>query len=75
MLQPGDVLVLYTDGVTEASDATLEMYGLERFCATTKAHVGSPADQVKAAILDDVREFMGDAAQADDIALVILKRN
>ena len=74
-LLPGDVLVLPTDGVTEAMNVHREQYGAERFqsliaamnTATLTAH------QIVEAAVADVRTFAGGAAQHDDITIVVVK--
>jgi len=69
-LQPGDVLVAYTDGITEAFDAGLQAYGAERLqqavrdCADPAALCGFIVAQVHA--------FAGDAAQSDDLTVLAL---
>jgi len=70
-LQPGDTLVLYTDGITEAESPGGEFYRRR----TALQSVGRPAEAVLAAILEDVQAFVGDAALADDIALMVLVRD
>jgi len=70
-LEPGDVLTLYTDGITEASNDADEPYGVERLTAALLTHRHEPAATACAAIVDDVRRFGG--APADDQTLVILK--
>ena len=73
-LDPGDVLVLYTDGITEAQDDAEALYGEERLMATAIAHLGGSAQAIRDAIIEDVRAFIGDAPQFDDIALAVLVR-
>ena len=73
-LAPGDGLVLYTDGITEAQNAVKEFYGLERLCAVVSAHWGRSAEAVKEAIVEDLRAFVGDALVYDDVTLVVLKQ-
>ncbi|GAK53934.1 stage II sporulation protein E [Candidatus Moduliflexus flocculans] len=75
MLEPGDGVVLYTDGITEAQNVADEFYGLERLCAIISATWrNATANAVKEAITHDVRQFVGDAMVYDDMALVILKQ-
>ena len=79
-LAAGDLLVLYTDGITEARNGREELFGDERLLASVRACLntaGSPgptSQQVRDAILEDVSRFVGSAPQSDDIALVILMR-
>lgn len=73
-LLPGDTLVLYTDGITEAESARARFYGRERLVETAQRSMGQPAETVRAVILDDVQQFVLGAALADDIALMVLVR-
>jgi sigma-B regulation protein RsbU (phosphoserine phosphatase) len=77
-LRPGDLLALYTDGVTEAeagAEAGMEeFFGEERLLATLRSHIGEGAQAVVEAILADVTAFSCCEHPADDIALVALKR-
>ena len=70
----GEVLLLFTDGVTEAENAERRFYSLERLAmALVKAPVVD-AQRVVAAVVDDVRRFVGGAEQADDMTLLALRR-
>ncbi len=70
----GDVIVLYSDGVSEAMNADDEEYGIERLVAAVRrAQSGSAADML-AAVMHDVDVFVAGAPQHDDITLLILKR-
>ena len=73
-LQPGDGVVLYTDGVTEAENTAGTHYGLERLCQMVSQHWGQPAEGIKDAVIADVRTFIGTHEVYDDITLVVLKR-
>ncbi len=73
-LAPGDLLILYTDGITEAASSGGELFGIERLTAAVRGAVGGSADRVMAAILDDVLGFSSGAPQADDFTLVVLRR-
>lgn len=68
-LLPGDVLVLYTDGIIEARSMTGEFYGVERLHAVL-ARTGGTARQVLEAVLADLDKFVEDAPQADDQTVV-----
>lgn len=70
----GDVLVMYTDGVTDAEDVDGSWYELSRLEAVVKRSRGGTAQAVRDAILADVQRFTRDAVQADDMALVVLVR-
>jgi phosphoserine phosphatase RsbU/P len=74
-LQPGDTLVFYTDGVTEARDGDGRLFGDERLAeAARSGAVEGDAQGVSRAILDAVADFAGDAAQSDDLTLVVVQR-
>ena len=74
-LATGDILVMYTDGVTEALDAEDQMFGKERLLETVQAHRHRSAEQICQAIDDAVASFVGDVPQFDDFTLVIAKRS
>src|SRR5262249_56442229 len=72
VLNPGDALVLYTDGVTEAMNPSETLYSdqrLERFLANNR---GSSPRQMIGDLLSDVRQFAGEAPQSDDITVLAL---
>ncbi|MGD8998034.1 MAG: PP2C family protein-serine/threonine phosphatase, partial [Anaerolineae bacterium] len=73
-LAPGDVLVLYTDGVTDAQDAQGVLFGRDRWLVSVRANVGPSAQDTQDAIVADIDAFVGDAPQRDDIALVVVVR-
>ncbi len=73
-LAPGDSLVLFTDGIVEASDAEGNQFdydGLDRLLAST----GGRADRTLSAILEAVTAHRGNQAQADDECVLVLSRN
>jgi serine phosphatase RsbU (regulator of sigma subunit) len=74
-LQPGDLVVLYTDGVTEAMNLRSEEYGEERLIALVRRLAQSPASSaaVVDALLRDVRGFTDRAPQHDDITIVVIR--
>ncbi len=73
-LEPGSMLVLYTDGVTEAQDDFNDMFGVERLCAVVGASLGRPAEIVEFNVFEAIEDFVGDAPQNDDIALMVIAR-
>jgi len=73
-LQPGDVVVLYTDGITEAENPTGELYGLERLCEVVKQNWQRDAADIRQAAIADLRQHIGDQKVYDDITLVVLKQ-
>lgn len=72
-LARGDFIVLYTDGITEAEDAGLEMFGLDRFTETIVASRDRPAHDIASAILAAVRDFTKGHPQSDDITLMVIR--
>ncbi len=73
-LEPGDALVLYTDGVTEALSPSIEEFGEERLLSALRASHTATADEIGTRILQDVHDFVGSAPQSDDITLVVITR-
>jgi phosphoserine phosphatase RsbU/P len=71
-LQPGDRLVLYTDGVTEAFNPAEEAFGMERLIGEISAHGDGTASDLVDRICSSVANFAGVAAQSDDITLTVL---
>jgi serine phosphatase RsbU (regulator of sigma subunit) len=73
-LGPGDVLVLYSDGITEAEDAQEDFFEEERLLNVVQANLGRSADGIHDAIMKEVRDFVGTAPQSDDMTLMVLVR-
>jgi len=73
-LGPGDLLMLYSDGVTEADDIQEEEFGMERVIEVLRAHREQPATGIVDRMLVQIDAFAGAAPQHDDITLMILKR-
>ena len=69
---PGDMLVIYTDGVTEAPNQAGEEFGESRLMKIVRAHPQLPVKEMLSMILDEVQNFSG-ASQADDLTLVIAR--
>jgi phosphoserine phosphatase RsbU/P len=74
-LRPGDRLVLYTDGVTEAFNPTDEAYGAQRLVAEIQAYGVGPAAALVERLCESVTAFAGAAPQSDDITLTVLNWN
>jgi sigma-B regulation protein RsbU (phosphoserine phosphatase) len=72
-IKPGDLLVTFTDGVTEAMDVDDEEYGDERLEALILANRTKSAQEIFDIVMSDVQEFAKGAPQHDDITLVIFK--
>jgi phosphoserine phosphatase RsbU/P len=71
-LCPGDRLVIYTDGVTEAQNAAGEFFGKKRLRDTVIAHAASSCAAIHEAIQEAVATFTEGAAQSDDITVLVL---
>ena len=69
---PGDVVVMYTDGITEAMNAREEMFGEERLYDVIRQTKATSAEQVLGTILEAVKAFTGDYPQSDDITLMVI---
>lgn len=73
-LQPGDLLFLYTDGVTDARNVDGERFGDDRLLATLEAARTGSADDVVAAVRDAVDDFQATVEPADDVTIVAVRR-
>lgn len=73
-LAPGDLFVLYTDGITEAINPQGHMFGEDRLLDSLLSNLHLSVPEIKHRVLDDVHEFVGSTPRQDDIALIILRR-
>jgi phosphoserine phosphatase RsbU/P len=73
-IEAGDVLALYSDGVTEAMNEDEEEFGNDRLVDALRERADASAGEMVAAVLDRVDRFVGIAPQFDDITLLVLKR-
>ena len=73
-LDKGDMLVTFTDGVTEACDPANNLYGEERLEALLATQEGNTAEQVTSAINNAVNAHANGAEQSDDITILVIKR-
>ncbi|MCU0573426.1 MAG: SpoIIE family protein phosphatase [Syntrophobacteraceae bacterium] len=69
-LEPEDILVVYTDGVTESFNSRSELFSEARLTATIKESSGQDPKSICLNVLREVREHQGDAQQADDITIL-----
>ena len=74
ILEPGDTVVLYTDGVTEAENAAAEQFEMERLCGLFANASPNSAEDTVTEVFRAVEEFAGDAPQFDDITCLVLHR-
>ena len=74
-LQPGDVLLLSSDGLVEARNKAGELFGFERLMESLKQADGQSAQTLLDCLLRDVKSFVGTADVHDDLTLVVIKIN
>jgi len=74
-LMPGDLIVLFSDGVTEAMNAESEEFTDDRLIACANAHLGESPQQVLDALLADVHAFCAGEPQSDDVTAVLVRYN
>jgi serine phosphatase RsbU (regulator of sigma subunit) len=70
-LEDGDLMVLYTDGVTEAADASGRMFGTERLCAELESVHEQPVERIRDAVFDAVARWMHE--QRDDVTVLVAR--
>ncbi|MEG4235621.1 SpoIIE family protein phosphatase [Microcoleus sp. Pol11C3] len=73
-LHPGDGIVLYTDGIPEAKDINKKQYGVEAMCEVISQNWHLSAEEIKQAVIDDLRRYIGTQKVFDDITLLVVKR-
>jgi len=73
-IHPGEILLLYTDGLTEACNPSGEFSGLERvtYCVQPLLHKSS--DEIKTILISELEKFLTDQSPQDDITLMVVKR-
>ncbi len=71
----GDILLIYSDGVTEAMNVEKKEFGLEKVKDLIRNNMSEGAEIIKGKILDEIKLHTSGAEQSDDITLIILKRN
>ena len=74
-IQPGEILVLYTDGITEAQNEEGAFFGYDRLANTLKSEFSPSAETFRNAILESVQAFTGTSPRLDDVTLIIIARN
>ncbi len=72
-IQPGDTILLYTDGITESHNVDNEEFGLDRLTAHFQAHPGQTPEESIRELIDEVSSFSKGKDQHDDIAIVAIK--
>jgi sigma-B regulation protein RsbU (phosphoserine phosphatase) len=74
MLGPGDLLMVYSDGLTAALNPRGQMFGCDRLDAAIHQYAREGARAVKAAIVESLEEFLGAAEPEDDVTLLVVER-
>jgi sigma-B regulation protein RsbU (phosphoserine phosphatase) len=72
-LEPGDTLVLFSDGVTEAMDPQEDLFGMPRLVKLLTGHNETPLDDLQKLVLEAVENFVRGASQADDLTLLLVR--
>jgi phosphoserine phosphatase RsbU/P len=72
-LDPGDILLLYTDGIVEAQNASDEFFGIDRVCRILHLRHEDHPEAIISELFKELSEFLGDVMPTDDITLVALK--
>jgi serine phosphatase RsbU (regulator of sigma subunit) len=73
-LNSGDVVVLYTDGITEAENLDGVLYGVDRLCEVVRQNCQQSALEIRLAVIEDVRQHIGKQTIFDDITLLVCKQ-
>jgi sigma-B regulation protein RsbU (phosphoserine phosphatase) len=74
-IAPGDLLVLYSDGITEIQDPQGNLFGEEGLLDVLLTHQNSSVQRIKSAVIEALQKFAGSPVRQDDIALLVLRRN
>jgi len=72
-LQQGDVVLFYTDGITEACNESGELFGADRLCNLLAAHYDDTPDEAIERVLKEMSAYSGSSPQVDDISMVVMK--
>jgi serine phosphatase RsbU (regulator of sigma subunit) len=72
-LHPGDLYLMFTDGITEAMNAADDCFGETRLAQIVEKHANLPSDQLRERVLREIEAFVGDAPQHDDMTMILLK--
>jgi len=74
VVMPGDAILFYTDGVTDAMDGAGRLFGAERLRQVVATHATADAQQLLSAVVQAVHDFSSAAPQSDDLTLFVVKR-
>ena len=73
-LKPGECIILFTDGITEAENTSNEFYGIDRLCNVISRVWKESSEEIKKAVIEDVFNFIGSQQVYDDITLLVIKQ-
>jgi sigma-B regulation protein RsbU (phosphoserine phosphatase) len=73
-LEQGDTLVMFTDGVTEATNVNFDEFGDERLDNILCQQTNASCQQIIQAVKAGIKDFVGEAEQSDDITMLVVKR-
>ena len=73
-LYPGDGIVLYTDGITEARDVDKNQYGIKRLCQVISTNWHLESEKIRDIVIRDLKKFIGLQKIEDDVTLLLLKQ-
>jgi serine phosphatase RsbU (regulator of sigma subunit) len=74
-IDPGDILVIYTDGIPDAQDEAGNFFNDEAIINLARENTGRLAFEIQSTIIEEVQDFSGDSPQTDDITLMVLVRD
>jgi len=72
-LQPGDLYLLFTDGISEAMNARDDLFGETRLGQLVETHAHLPSEELRERMLREIAAFVGDAPQHDDMTMILVK--
>ncbi len=72
-LQPGDLYLLFTDGISEAMNSRDDLFGETRLGQLVETHAHLPSEELRERMLREIAAFVGDAPQHDDMTMILLK--
>src|SRR5205823_14366462 len=72
-LQPGDLYVFFTDGISEAMNARDDLFGETRLGQLAETHARLSSEELRERVLREIAAFVGDAPQHDDMTMILLK--
>jgi sigma-B regulation protein RsbU (phosphoserine phosphatase) len=73
MLEKGDILLAFSDGVTEAMNEASEEFGDDQLVSLIRSRHGQEPRKVLEDLLEDVKKFCGDAVQSDDVTMMVVR--